>query len=327
MWAAIGAAAAPILGGIVGNVMGKKDRASAQAAMAAAMAELNAVGMPPDLSKRVIMEQFQQQGIYTPELEQDIELASSKVSMVQEDPALKQAQLAALSSMQDASRTGFDAGTEADIRASRMDIEEGVQGALGQIQQQMAARGQAGGGAELAMKLQAAQEGERRASEESDRMAAMAAQNALQAMARSGQMAGDIRSQDFGVESARAGAEDQFNLQEWGARNARQTRNVGSENEAAMRNLAEKQRIADENTSVENAERQRMNTARRDAWKDKLHLAEAKAGQYGQEQDYYQGESKRKAGMASGIGSGIGTAAGGYADRQNKLEIAKLGKK
>ena len=310
-YAAIAAAAAPIIGGIVGNMMGSKDRKSAQAAMAAAMAELNAVGMPPDLSARVIQQQFQQQGIYSPELEEDINLAASKVSMIQEDQGLKDAQLGALSSMQEAGRTGFDAGSRSDMRASRMDIEEGVQGVLGQIEQQMAARGQAGSGSELAMKLQAAQEGERRASEESDRLAATASRNALAAIAQSGEMAGDMRAQDFDVNRARAGAEDEFSLQEWGQRNARQTRNVGAENIAQQANLAEKQRMADANVNLENTERQRMNQAKRDVWRDKLDLASAKSGQYRQQQQYHQGESARKGKMGQTAGAGAVTAFGG----------------
>ncbi len=50
--------AAPIIGGIMGNEAARGNREAAQRAAAEAYAELMKVGAPPDLSKRIILEQF-----------------------------------------------------------------------------------------------------------------------------------------------------------------------------------------------------------------------------------------------------------------------------
>jgi hypothetical protein len=310
-WMAVAAAAAPIVGGIVGHVLGSKDRKAARAAMGAAMAELQAVGMPPDQSKRLILEEFESQGVYSPELLEDIEMATSQVSILQEDPAMKEAQLKALSSMQQISESGFDAATEADIRSSRSGIEEAIQGNMGQIEQQMAARGQGGGGQELAMKLQAAQEGERRAAEESDRFAAMASQNALQAIAQSGKMAGDMRAQDWDADLTRAGAADKFSLADWGAANARQETNVGAKNAAQERNLGRAEDVADANTENQNQETRDQLNRERQFWLDKQRRAESLSAAHLGQATQYRADAAGKAKLGSDIGSGAGSMLGG----------------
>jgi len=316
-WMAAAGMAAQAVTGIVGGIMANKaigkGAAQQKAMMLAGLHELNKIGMPPDLSARVLQEEFKRQGVYEPDIEEDIQMAASQVAIIQEDPSLRDAQLGALTSMQDVARTGFDTATEADIRAARGDIGEDVQGKLGQIQQQMAARGQGGSGTELAMQLQAAQEGDRRASEESDRMAAMASQNALNAIAQSGEMAGNMRSQDFNVDATRAGAADQFSLADWAQQNARQTANVGTLNDAQRINLGEAQRIADANVGMENTERQRMNQAKQDQWDRKLQQAEAKANVWSG-----MGTNALEAGLGkgraiSGAAGGVSKAAGGAA--------------
>ena len=79
-WPMVAMAAASIVGGVMANRAAKNGREAQQAALAAAMAELEKVGMPPDLSRRVLLQEFQSQGIYEPDIAEDIDLAASAIS-------------------------------------------------------------------------------------------------------------------------------------------------------------------------------------------------------------------------------------------------------
>jgi len=79
---AAGVVAASVIGGMMGNSAAKKGRQAQAAAAAAAYAELQKIGMPPDLSREVILREFQNQGVLTPELEQDIDLQASQVAQL-----------------------------------------------------------------------------------------------------------------------------------------------------------------------------------------------------------------------------------------------------
>ncbi len=186
----------------------------------------------------------------------------------------------------------------------------------------MQARGQAGGGAELAAQLQAAQGGSDQASEAGDRIAAMAQERALNAIGQAGQLGGQVRAQDFDVNRLRAAARDEmdrFNIQ-----NAvnRQQRNVGSQNEAQAANLANQQAIMNANAQQANAERLRQAEAARQNWADRTQqagmLANARLGQASQ----LQQQAQNTAQGFQNVGSGAGAAFGALAGRLNKTPAA-----
>ena len=302
----IGSIAAPIVGGIIGNQAAKGDKESQKQAMKAALAELNKIGSPPDLSRRLILEEFQRQGIYTPEMEQEISVAESEMSQLKEDPSLREANMSALQRMLAQSKSGLTAEDRAALNQARSEVQKDTQSKLAQIQQQMQARGQAGSGAELAMQLQAAQAGSDQAAAGSDTLMAQAQQRALQALGKSSDMASQMRGQDFDVNSAKARAIDERNR--FLAENSvsRQSRNVGALNQAQQANLAEQQRINDANIAMRNAETQRQTQAERDLFNDKLNLAQAKSGQRTQQAGFYGQQAGQTAQQWANIGSGVG---------------------
>ena len=320
---AAAAVAGPIIGGIMANRAAAKDRKAAQAAIEAGLAELNAIGMPPDLSARVIFEQFAQQGLMTPELEQDIQLGASAVSNITEDASLRETQMGALNMLKSRMNTGLSPVERADLNQMRQATQRDAQGKIDQIQQQMAARGQGGSGSELAASLMASQGAAERQSGESDRLMAMAAQNALNAIAQGANVAGGIRDQDYSRKLNEAEAMDM--ISRFNAENATgtQQRNISAKNLAQATNLGEKQRIADTNTLVENTERARMNQAKRDYFQDQLALASAKSSTRMGVASGLQQQGQQKADMWSSIGGSLGGAGSAYAQRQHELDLAK----
>jgi hypothetical protein len=309
--ALVGAAiAAPVLGGIVGGIMGAGDRAAAQAAAQEAYNEIAKLNAPPDLSQRIILEKFKQAGIYTPQLEQQISAGFSKVAQIQEDTKLRDAQMGGLNLLRERATSGLNATDRASLNQIRQQAAIDQQGRLEAIRQNMAARGMSGSGNELAQQLSAAQAAGANESMEADRIAAQAQQAALQAALQSGQLGGQIRSQDFDVNKTKADAADRFNLFDIQNSVARQQRNVASQNQGQMYNLSEAQRLDDANTQMENAERERMNAAKRQYWQDQAQLAgmksNAKLGQAQQLQSQADATARQWQGIGSGVGAGAG---------------------
>ncbi len=310
--------AGPILGGVMGSLFGGGDRDRANQLMEEAMAEINSVGAPPDLSREIILQKFSQAGLYTPQLEQAIDLGISKVSQINENPELAKAQMGALESLSTRGKTGLTAEDRAALNQVRSEVQRDSQAKQGQILQQMQARGLGGSGAELLAQLSSAQAGDDRASMEGDNIAAQASRNALEAMVQGGQLAGNIRGQDFDVNRTRAAAEDEVNR--FNVQNAigRQTRNVGMGNQAQQQNLSEKQRVQDANTQMSNQELYRQAEAQRQNWLDRMNQAQAKAqAKTGQAQNL-QGQAAQTGQMWQSIGSGVGAAAGAAANYAGK---------
>lgn len=299
-----------IVGGIIGESASAGDADKANAVMLDWVKDVDALGLPPDLSKPLLYEKLRQVGLYTPELEEKIELQSSKVAQIEEDARLRDAQLSALSSLQERGRIGLTPEERAELNAARRAIAQDAQGKIQGILQQYQARGQGGSGMELAAQLQAAQSGTEQASQEADRMSAVASQRALQAIGESAGQAGRIRSQDFDINKARAEAADEiarFNIQN--AINLQQ-RNIAAKNLAQQTNLQTQQDIANANVALYNRELQRQNEAKADYYKNLLDRLSVRKGAAQAESGVYAGkaaDTRRKvAGITEGV-SGIVT--------------------
>lgn len=268
-----------MLGSIIGGLVGAGHNQAAadhqKAAINQILAKLDAVGMPPDQSAALVLEQFQQAGILTPQLEQMVAEQSSALSKIKSDSGLRDTQMKALSQMSKYGKAGLTPEERAQMNQSRQSVQRDLEAKNQQITQEMQARGMGGAGQEMAQRLLASQAGADRASEEGDRISSLAQQRALQAIAQSSQMAGNLRQQDFGEEAAKADAQDQmqrFNINNQMAINQR---NTGSANQAQAANLGNKQELANKNVSGANNEKYARLGRERQGWLDKLNYAQA----------------------------------------------------
>lgn len=305
---ALGEALGGIIGGILGNNAAKSDRSNAKDAMKQAAAIYDQIGLPPDVSKELILKEFQRVGMYTPELEQDLNdtFAESEVGKIQEDPSLRKAQVEALSSMQNRAKVGLSAEDRAALNQVRNEVQRDAEAKRQQVLQQMQSRGMGGSGASLVAQLQAGQDAQNLASQQSDTQMAQAQSRALEALKSSSDMASQARGQDFSVNQAKANAIDERNR--FLAENSisRQQRNVSNLNSAQLANLQEQQRIADANAQLANAEKQRQAGAQSDQYNQKLGWASGKSGQLTQLGNYLGdlGNQKAQAQVAMGKGAG-----------------------
>lgn len=316
--------AAVIMGGssVVGGLMGQQaaaaNREAAMQAMSNAQAQFAGLNVPDETKQQLILESLQQQGVLTPEMLQNISLGDTGLAGIQTDPKLAQAQMQALESMQRMGATGLQAQDMASLNQVRRSVAGDEQARQQAILQQMAARGQAGGGAELAARLQSSQSAADRASQQSDQLLAMAQNRMLQATAQAGQLGGSIRGQQYGELANAAQAQDAINRFNAQQAMSTQASNVGARNQAQAANLAAKQQIANANVAQNNAQQQYNKQLLQQKFQNQMALASGRAG-IGQNMAQFlnQAGQQQAQGMAN-IGAGIGQAAAGAYMMGNK---------
>lgn len=137
------------------------------------------------------------------------QLGSSEAGAVRSDPALRAAQMAALNRLnQVVDEGGMTLEDEAAMNKMMGGVARQESAGRNAIANEMRARGTANSGTELAMMLSNQQAGAERASQAGMDRAGMAQRRALEAMMGRGQMAGQIRGQDFGENMSTAAARD-----------------------------------------------------------------------------------------------------------------------
>jgi hypothetical protein len=303
---AVGSIAAPVIGGLIGNMAGAKDRRQAMKLIQQAVAELKAAGLPPDLSTPIIFEKFQEIGIMTPELEQDIQVAASQVAQLEEDPALRQNQLEALNIFKQMGKVGLGPEERAAYNQLRQQREQDVQARLASQELEARRRGMASAGDTRAQQLLSVQAGADRAALEGDRISAMIAQRVREGASGLASTASQLRGQDYQAELARRQAEDERNRFIEQNAMSRQSRNVESLREAQRRREQQAMQVATANTQMSNAERLRQVEAQRQYWRDKMDRATALGNAYSGQATNLQNQAGRTEQMWTGIGSGIG---------------------
>jgi hypothetical protein len=180
---------------------------------------------PPDL-RPVTLDKYEWQGDYTPpatlEAPEEVEFGAvdprladlalagpSAMNDIEVDPRLKDKQLASLEALEElAAGGGMTAQDEANLNRILSQTAQADKGRRDAIMQNASARGMGGSGMALLAQLQSSQAATDRANQTGLDIAGMAEQRALDAMLQGGQLAGGIRSQDFGEQAAIAEAND-----------------------------------------------------------------------------------------------------------------------
>jgi hypothetical protein len=202
---------------------------------------------------------------------------------------------------------------------SRQAAEE--RGARDAIMQNQRAMGRGGSGMELASKLMAQQGGATRAAQQGLDVAATAQERALQAIMQGGQMAGGMREQEFGEQARIAEAKDA--LARFNAANLQATEeaNVGRRMAAKAQNLAEAQRIADQNVALAGEERKIRAGARQAQYENEMAKRNAVATMLGEKARNIREKQKEKAGFYGnivGLGGNIAGLAALKSDERSK---------
>ncbi len=273
---------------------------------------MNGVRVPTVEEQQVFYQLLQSQGKLTPDLEEAFRQADTELKNVRVDPRLREAQLSALRQLQEVGDSqGLDIESRAELEQMKSELGAQERGQREAIMQSMASRGMSGSGLELASMLQSQQGSANRAAQSGFQIAADARRRALQAIMDSGELAGSVRSQDFGEQSAVAEAQDAINRFNTANRQDVSGRNVDRRNAAQEYNLKESQRIADTNVGIRNEQEDHNKGLIQKKFDNDYRKAAGVAGQYESAADREAAEAERKRKMWAGIGQGVGTAVAG----------------
>ncbi len=312
-----GAVAAPIIGGMIGAGAAAKEREAADRIRQQMLALFGEIRVPSVEEQKVLFETLKSQGELTPEMEQVFAQGDSEFKNIAVDPRLKEAQLAALQGLQGVANEGGMSATD-KVRFNQMQSElnrnEGAQ--RGAIMQDMARRGQAGSGMELAAQLMNQQASAERASMQGMEVKAQAERRALEALMQGGQLAGQMQGQEFNQQAQAAAAQDAINRFNTANRQQVQSNNVGARNQAQASNLGERQRIADQNVGIRNQQETQNKGLAQQNFDNQLKRASGMTGQLGGMANAADQAAGRAANMWSGIGSGIGEAFAAYGKKK-----------
>jgi len=292
---AAGIGAASTLGSAIMGNKAKRDSERRQTArMNQIMAELDAGGMP-ELNEYEL-EAFK--NLFTAQ-----EMGPSAYENIQLDPEALDAQRAALSKLGEIDQGGLLLGDKVALQEIQDSLAQEDAGRQAAIQQNMAERGMGGGGAELAQRLMSQQASADRAGANSRNVAAMAQQRALDAIMQRGQLGGQMRMQQYGMEADKARAMDEISRFNAGQRQQAQVVNQDTANMNT--------RLAHQQATMKNQlEQQRYDNA--------LNKAGVKSGAYQGQNAIDAAGAANQANMYGSIGSAIGQIAGAYAQNNTK---------
>lgn len=313
-----GAVAAPVIGGLVGADQVGRDRDAANAARAQALAQYAGISIPEAQDMMLNLQQYQSQGQLDPALEQIMNLGPSAMEQISGDPRLRQEQMNALNSIAGLASGNPTMADTAGFELARQNSAAEMQAKNNQVLQEMQQRGQAGSGAELLAKLQNNQAGAQMMQKAQLEQAQAMQQARLQALQQQANMAGNIRTQDYGEASNLAKAKDA--ISQFNAANAQSvgSRNTGAKNTAQQANLANQQQIANLNTQTMNNQQIQNKGQAQQTFNNEMALAGGKAGQLNNQAAAAQQQAGATAGMWAGIGQGVGTGLAGYLNGQKK---------
>lgn len=319
MGAMVGGSAGGLLGGVLG---GGDDEATEL--LKKAQAAIAAIPVPTARDLQLILSPLVQQGILTPEDYSTIIQKPSEFTNINLDQTPRNAEIAALSQMQDIANEG---GRDAQFRAAMNDAmnqtNTQMQGQSGAIMQNAAARGALNSNMTTAAQLANAYQGNAAASNAGINAAAQAEQRALQAIAESAQLGGQITSQDWTQASQKAQAMDAINR--YNAQNSQAQANMNTQgrNLAQASNLDMANQFAQGNTNIKNQQAQYNAQLPQQVFQNQLAKAAAMNGVSIPMANLSQQNAQNQAATQGNLLGGLGQGLSSYYNNQNLLNALK----
>lgn len=327
--AAIGGPIGGAIGGLAGLIgglfSGGNDAEDQMAALQQqAMDAIKNVDIPKLQQLQIQLQPYKEAGLLSPELEATVYQPQSAMQGISTDPRLKDAQMNALGNLQKMSTGGLNMSDKSMLDQIQRNSANSERAKESQILQEMQQRGQAGSGAELASRLSSAQNSANNAGSQGLQVGATATQRALESLMNSGQLGGQMRSQDFGEQAQKAQSQDVIN--QFNARNRQAVigQNTQTQNAAQAANLANKQDIMNKNTGIANQQSEHNAQAVQQNYENNLRKAQGIYSANNAQAGNLLAQQQRSNDAFSGTMSGIAGAAGAYGAYQNNQNLLDL---
>lgn len=306
--AAVGAVAAAG----IGAASSASDRAKSLSENQKAVQAWLDVNIPDPKAQKLALQRYVQAGELSPEMEEAVKRGPTNLEQIRVDPRYKEAQLRSLKSLSDLGSEGLSFADEAELADLNNDVNAQARGRVGALRDSAAARGVGGSGVTLALEQDAAQNAQAQQAKAGRDKFAMSRQRALDAILKSGTLAGDLRSSDYGEQKDLAQGRDA--IDDFNAKMLAGTRqrNTDRTNNARQVNLTNRQDIANKNTTLSNEETKWNDIDRyQQRFDNETKVASGKANAYSGNANAYQNSANQTAGMWAGVGQGavkVGTA-------------------
>lgn len=315
----LGTLVAGLGSGLIGAMANASAGSDAKNLIAQSLAEYEKIGIPPVEAQQLLLSEFSKQGLLTPELEQIIKMGNSNTEGISTDPLLRNAQMDALSELQNiAGADGLRLVDQARLEGILSQINADERGSREAILSDMRAKGAMTSGNQLGAQLMNQQNAATNAYNSGLNTAALAQQNALNAIMGSSDLAGNIRGTDFDEAYKKAMASDEIDKFNTMATMDRQARNVDRINQAQAGNLSEAQRIADANTNLKNYEQEYNKNLIQKQFENQMNLSGAKANARSENAQNTIQSGKNTAAIFGGIGQGINQIGTAYQLQQDE---------
>lgn len=297
---------ASIVGGLMGADAQRDANRAAQKSIQKGVDLISQVDIPSIQEQILTLERLYLTGELTPEQEQAILQRKTELENIVMDPQLREAQMEVLSQLDEIVNSGgLDPIAQAQVNELRNNLAQQERSSREAIIQNANRRGVGGSGLELAAQLSSQQGSATRGSQEGFNVAAQAQQRALDALKSRGQMAGDVRTQDYGIARDKASAQDEINRFNIAQRTGAQQRNIDRNLGADEFNLTRQDNLARTNLDIANTERNFNNNLIRQNYLDRMDKAKSQANIYAGQMAQNQVQSGQ---VGANLWSGIGTA-------------------
>jgi len=309
---------------MIGGMFGSNVSEEALEALKKAQAAIAAIPVPTAQDMKLVLEPLVQQGVLTPEAYSTFLQKPSEFTNINLDQAPRNAEMAALSQMQDiANQNGNDAEFRAAMNDATNQANTQMQGQTGAILQNAAERGALNSNMTTAAQLANAYSGNANMANSSVNAAAAAEQRALQAIAESAQLGGQITSQDYTQQAQRAQAMDAINR--YNAQNAQNqsNMNVQGRNLAQASNLDMANQFNQLNTGIRNQQAQYNAALPQQIFGDQLQKAGAMAGLAVPQSNLYQQGYTDQAATNGKLVGGLGQVLANQYSNQNAANAMK----
>jgi hypothetical protein len=310
--ALVGSVAAPLVGGVIGNIMGSSDADKQKQAQLAALQAYQGVTLPDLAAMKVDPSMQAVQGTMSPQMQALVQQNQNAMQGINTDPRLMQAQMGALAQLQQQGQGGLTAQERNVLQTIANQVGGASSAANKSILANMQARGLGGSGIEMANQQAAAQGAANQAAQQSSNLAGQSQANALQAMMGAGNMGAGMQQQQFGQQAAQAQAQNAINQFNAANRQNVNAQNTGAQNQAQYYNLQNAQNVANANAATQNQSKYYNSGLNQQQFQDAITKAGGVAGGNQALGNYYGGQAQATRGMGAGIGNALGTAAGQF---------------
>lgn len=281
-------------------------------------AAYNQVNLPTAEELQYQLYEMVNNGDMTPEQATAVLQQQSELSGITLDPKLKQAQMEALSQLQEIGQnkglTDMDKAQLAQIQGEEASQARGAREAILQNAQ---ARGMGGSGLEMLSQMKNQQEAATRQSGRDTQVAGLAQQRALQAIQSAGQLGGQIGQQDFSQQAQIAQAKDAINQFNAANQNKAVLSNQAANNAAQQFNLQKQLEVNKANTDIKNQQAAMPSQAKQQVAQNQLSKA---SGQAGAQNAVTQADLARGQANTQMFGSILGAGATAAASDRNLKE-------